>query len=231
MNYCLYCHSRFSNPVSWSNLIIPAQTFLCPPCTNSFSFIKEKGCTKCAKAYSKEYFVGSTCQDCIKWEEHLEWKGVFSKNCSVYQYNGFMKEVLTLFKFRGDYHLVNAFRKPLQKISNQMFHEHVIIPIPLSDERLYERGFNQAEALAELLDREVVDSLKRHHSEKQSKKSRQERLDSLNPFKVITPSKFHNKDVLLIDDIYTTGTTIRQAAKVLNMSGAKSVSSLTLARG
>ncbi|WP_318246450.1 ComF family protein [Rossellomorea aquimaris] len=106
----------------------------------------------------------------------------------------------------------------------------LIIPIPLSDERLYERGFNQSTVLLEEAEVRPSTILTRLHSEKQSKKTRSERLLQEQVFR-LAESDVRGKTILLFDDIYTTGTTLRQAAKLLREAGADAVSSLTLARG
>jgi competence protein ComFC len=175
---------------------------------------------------------GRLCTDCVRWQEDDEWKDVLMKNRSVYMYNEFMKEVVALWKFRGDYAIVEAFQKEFCREFYRHFdHTFLIVPIPLSAERLYERGFNQARALAELLNLLIHDILTRHHLEKQSKKSRRERLRTENVFRFSEKTSLQDKHIVLIDDIYTTGTTLRHAAKVLVKAGAASVSSFTLARG
>ncbi|UHA61565.1 ComF family protein [Metabacillus litoralis] len=144
-----------------------------------------------------------------------------------------MKELLATFKFRGDAALVEVFHNDfLACYKTNLVKEKIdfTIPIPLSPERLYERGFNQAKLLATFLPLAQIDILTRTHHEKQSKKSRQERLTASNMFSVEDSSKIMNKKILLIDDIYTTGSTLRHAAKVLKDNGAASVSSLTLIR-
>ena len=105
-----------------------------------------------------------------------------------------------------------------------------IVPIPLSPERLQERGFNQAEALIVEAGLQSANLLKRTHSEKQSKKSRSDRIHVPQVFS-LEPTTLEGKRILLVDDIYTTGSTLRHAAKILVENGAASVSSITIARG
>src|SRR5690606_40303855 len=108
----------------------------------------------------------------------------------------------------------SVFNTPLKKTFKTHFStSYFIVPIPLSDERLYERGFNQAVVLAGLLDMPVHEVLARTHLEKQSKKSRSERIAGENVFRVI--GEVQGRGVLLVDHIYTTGSTLRQAGKVL----------------
>ncbi|WP_346015005.1 ComF family protein [Metabacillus halosaccharovorans] len=155
------------------------------------------------------------------------------RNVSVYEYNDSMKDILSTFKFRGDAALAAVFLKDFKTSYKANFKTtkfDATIPIPLSPERLYERGFNQAKLLADFLPLPQLEVLERTHHEKQSKKSRQERLTSSNVFSITDRSIIEGKNILLIDDIYTTGTTLRHAAKRLKDFGAASISSLTLIR-
>lgn len=73
-------------------------------------------------------------------------------------------------------------------------------------------------------------SLRRRETEKQSKKSRKERLSGSNPFYFQREEMFHGQRILLVDDVYTTGITVRQIGSLLYDRGAREVSSLTLCR-
>ncbi|MCD7034453.1 ComF family protein [Metabacillus sp. GX 13764] len=172
------------------------------------------------------------CSDCFRWNKNREWAGVLTKNISIYQYNEEMKAVLARYKFRGDAELSKLFAGEMNKTYREHFREaEAAVPIPLSEERLYERGFNQAELLAKQIPIPMLHPLKRISTEKQSKKSRKERLQNLHLFQLSYADDIQNKHLLLIDDLYTTGFTVRQAAKILLENGASSVSSLTLIRG
>ncbi|MDR4890003.1 ComF family protein [Fredinandcohnia sp. QZ13] len=234
MSTCLLCHNYFEEVDSWSTLFsLTEPDPLCSTCSEKFEKVDGETCEICGRPFSElsdEYREGNLCYDCVRWEKEAEWQGVLTKNRSIYLYNDFAKEVISLYKFRGDYVISSIFKTPLKKAFKTHFNSsYLVVPIPLSDERLYERGFNQAKALAELLDVQVHEVLARTHLEKQSKKSRKERISRGNVFRVIDIVK--DKDILLVDDIYTTGSTLRHAATMLLEAGAKSVSSLTLIRG
>lgn len=106
----------------------------------------------------------------------------------------------------------------------------MLIPIPLSKERLKERGFNQSVILASLIGEPILQPLVKIHQTKQSKKKKNERLDQKGMFQIKQTDAIVQRDVILIDDIYTTGATIYDAARILKEAGAKSVSSFTLIR-
>ncbi len=234
MSTCMLCHTHFEEVDSWSTLFSLAEPDpLCSTCSDKFKKVDGELCETCGRPFlelSDEYREGNLCYDCVRWEKDARWQGVLTMNRSIYLYNNFAKDVISLYKFRGDYVISAIFKTPLKKAFKTHFNpSYLVVPIPLSDERLYERGFNQAKALAGLLDVPVHEVLARTHLEKQSKKSRDERISGGNVFRVIDVVK--DKDILLVDDIYTTGSTLRHAAAVLIEAGAKSVSSLTLMRG
>lgn len=114
----------------------------------------------------------------------------------------------------------------------------VIVPVPLSARRLRERGFNQAEVIASLLARRTGKILDAHslvrtrhtpmHRAAMDRKGRE--LSVRNAFKVVRPKLIAGKNILLVDDILTTGSTASFCAKALKKSGASRINVLTLAR-
>nr|WP_269390630.1 phosphoribosyltransferase family protein [Bacillus amyloliquefaciens] len=143
-----------------------------------------------------------------------------------------MKDSLARFKFRGDTKIIQTFERDFTAGFKAAYpaNTHILVPIPLSPERLAERGFNQSELLASLLGMPVISPLIRLNNEKQSKKSKTERLSAEKKFSAAENSA-EGMNVILIDDIYTTGATLHQAAEALLTAGkALSVSSFTLIR-
>jgi competence protein ComFC len=183
----------------------------------------------CSRELDREYMTSDLCLDCSRWERDGEWGGYLSKNISLFHYNEYLKDIIAKYKYRGDYALAEVFAPFLKERLKDMEFE-LVTAIPLSHERLKERGFNQGQALADLIGLHTVETLTRIHTEKQSKKSRQERISLPQVFQVMQSDLLEHKSILIIDDIYTTGTTLRHAAKALITAGAKEVSSITLAR-
>jgi competence protein ComFC len=232
---CLFCHNELASNITWRAIILGEKSKrICELCEQKLEKIEGELCTVCGrplKNLSSDYVKGDLCFDCVRWQQNERWKDTLTKNRSVYLYNDFMKDTLTLFKFRGDVAIAEAFRENFRKCFQQHYNKQfVIVPIPLSPERLYERGFNQAAVLAQFLDLPIYDLLSRTRHEKQSKKTRKERIQSEKVFFLKENTVVPRQSILLIDDIYTTGSTLRQAAKVLLQSGVPSVSSLTLIR-
>jgi competence protein ComFC len=233
MSHCLLCHEELEAVLSWQALFGKKESpNICEECKGSFAPITGEMCDICGRpfAFLEEGFrAGDMCLDCKRWEEEEYWSGSLDKNRSLYRYTDFTKEVVARFKFRGDYVLSKVFAVDL-RLALQDFKYDYIVPIPLSEERLYERGFNQAEAIIKAVELNPTHLLSRMHTEKQSKKSRTERIHIKQVFKLQTGIDINSKKILLIDDIYTTGSTLRQAAKILKEHGAARVYSFTLAR-
>jgi competence protein ComFC len=236
LSYCLFCHVSYTDTWSWASLFgLAAAPLLCQLCDSKLELIKGEICRICSRSFSlfpEQYRQGDCCYDCIRWEEDEEWKGILQRNRSLYVYNDFLKEVIARIKYRGDAELMKAFFPIARSSYRNIYRGSLLVPIPLSYERHYERGFNQAELFTRGISRNVVLLLNRRtHEDKQSKKNRKDRMKQKdNPFEVIDHEKVREKRITLVDDVYTTGSTLRYAAKVLLRAGAKSVSSITLGR-
>ncbi|COQ10931.1 competence protein ComFC [Streptococcus pneumoniae] len=127
---------------------------------------------------------------------------------------------------------MHIFYRPFRNLFQKHFaNVSTVIAVPLSKEREIERGFNQAELLATCLPVKIsYPSLRRRETEKQSKKTRKERVSGSNPFYFQGEEMFSGQHILLVDDVYTTGITVRQIGSLLYERGAREVSSLTLCR-
>jgi len=227
MNYCLLCDDEIVVETSWLNIFLPSKhKKICTECEEKLLFIPEERCGICSRAYNDR-----VCKDCQRWKKHFNNKDPLTYNVSLFQYNDFFQETIANWKYRGDYIIIEAFSelflKHFQKSFSNIDHP-LIVSIPLSEERAKERGFNQASQLASFLPGEKCNLFLRISSEKQAKKSRTERIYGENPFKLI---KKVNSPVILVDDIYTTGSTLRQAAALLKENNCPKVYSYTLIRG
>ena len=222
---CLYCHTPFEEQTGWSGLLFLTEVdLLCESCKVQLEPLKDPRCTVCSRPMAEK----GKCDDCIRWEAIPGIGVALEANVSLYQYNAFMKEYIARFKYRGDYELACLFARQLKRTIPKA---DLMIPVPLSTERLAERGFNQARALGECAGFMLVEGLVRLHSEKQAKKTRRERMERQQVFALHPDAPdYEGKTVLLVDDIYTTGTTVRQAALILKEAGAVNVKSITIAR-
>lgn len=224
---CLWCGNDTVLEIEWTTLfILPKPKLICSECEQELDLLDGSRCKMCSRRSLQDM-----CSDCIWWTEHAA-RNTIEYNYSVFAYNPFIQDVITKWKYRGDYRLGDMFKTYFKQVFQTKFgsmkKDIIIVPIPLSGERFDERGFNQAKYLADFLPIETREILTRVHGEKQSKKSRGERIFANNPFFL---KESLNKSAILVDDIYTTGTTLRHAAALLRENGCPKVYAFTLIRG
>lgn len=165
------------------------------------------------------------CEQCFQKVEQQREEDVVS----IYHYNEAMKDFLHRYKFLHDVVLAHVF--------NQTFHDQLksekrlIIPIPMHPENLKVRTFAQVDELLKAANIPFTHHLMKLSNEQQFSKTREQRLQTPQLFDVVAPEGIQGEDLLVIDDIYTTGTTLAHAKKALIQAGAKSVHGFTLIRG
>lgn len=158
-----------------------------------------------------------------------------SELISYGRYEGILKTLIHQFKYENKFGLA----KPLALLLSDMCPKKadIIIPIPLHLEKLRVRKYNQSQLLAKELSQVVhiptsptiLKKVKPTLS--QTDLSREERKRNVKGvFKVYNPHKVRDKHVILIDDVYTSGATIKEASHVLAEHGTGKISVLTLAR-
>lgn len=128
----------------------------------------------------------------------------------------------------GDYCLRKIFQQDIKNNLKPFLKKgYTIVSVPLSEERLAERGFNQVEGLIEGIP--YRDIFEKRDIEKQSSKTREERLSQDNAFYLKEGINLPDK-IIIVDDIYTTGSTLYQMVQLLEGIGIKEVLTFSLAR-
>lgn len=155
-------------------------------------------------------------------------KGYIPKHLAIYRYEENMKDYFSRYKFMGDYCLRKTFQKDIKNNLKPFFKKgYTIVPVPLSEERLVERGFNQVEGLIEGIP--YQDIFEKRDIKKQSSKTRKERLSQDNAFCLKKGIDVPDK-IIIVDDIYTTGSTLYHMVQLLEAIGIKEVLTFSLAR-
>lgn len=201
---------------------------LCQVCEDSIPWILRPRCLHCGR------HVG--CPDCHR-KGNPPTPLICSRSAVVY--NGEMRELLAQYKYRGNESLTRVLGTMLDSAYLRMVTEmramdpgwsaDLLVPVPVSGSRLSERGFNQAERMAAVMAKRrsipLVPLLVRtHHTAKQSFKSRAERLEDMK--RAFAPDERQclilkslasasPLRLLIVDDIYTTGSTLRACASTL----------------
>ena len=221
MTKCLLCQVEFDEGLAFYQLftLSSARSLICAPCQSSFDTIAESHCPTCCKSGSVEI-----CSDCVYWKN----RGKSVSHTALFRYNQAMKDYFSRYKFQGDYLLRKVFMIDIRK-ALKGFKGYTLVPIPLSQERERERGFNQVTGLLEVAGLPYQDLLGKKEGQKQSERNRLERLQAENPFYVLDSGSLPDK-ILLIDDVYTTGATLQLATQLFYEKGVKKIKTFSLAR-
>lgn len=175
----------------------------------------------------KKKTLCDTCSNRFKRADIKEEDAVLYAVHSLYAYDDAMRDWLHQYKFLQDIALADVVAHELRSAFSR---EDVIVPIPMHPERAKIRTFSHVEALLDAANRPYVQLLTKTNPGVMGEKSRQERLEMENLFELIPGTKIEPITYRLVDDIYTTGTTLRQAAAVLKQAGAVRVEAVTLIR-
>ena len=190
---------------------------LCPDCFNEITFIAKPYCSRCL----------------------ADSRSPFRLSRSAVYYDEYSKPLILNFKFRDHTENASLLARWMWLGGKDIFAAgvDVIVPIPLHYTRLIKRRYNQSALLAGELGRLCgvpvdVRAVVRHRKTKpQVEFSGHERVKNVkNAFSVKYPAVLKGRRVLLLDDVMTTGSTLRECAKAILKAGAVSVDALTVAR-
>lgn len=214
----------------------------CPGCTGELKPVKAPFCSLCCEPFPGDLDPGFTCPNCFNNPF------AFDFAVSAWQSEGSLREAIHRFKYQKRIHL----RQPLaHKLHDALADPRlagtlapgaaeswVIVPVPLHARRQRERGFNQSAELSRQLARlsrlPCLEALRRtRYTTAQAALNRKQRLANLAGAFAISPkisATIRGKNVLLVDDVFTTGSTAHECSKVLKAAQAGLVIVLTVAR-
>lgn len=216
-------------------IVIPKDKKACFSCIKTLPLIQEPRCKRCSKpvvVQEQEY-----CFDCQKSVQHYE------KGYSVFLYEGTIKKSLMDYKFRGMKQYASFFTEQIITHIGEELRKlgcDLLIPVPLHKRKKRIRGFNQAQLLAKGLDQylniPVVENVlyRTKYTTPQKKLNDKERLHNLTKAFAISKENVHqiiDKKILIVDDIYTTGSTIEACSNALLKAGARSIYFVTVCIG
>jgi len=222
-NFCLLCEET----LDYSN-----DKALCPHCEGNHPHLKEDLCDLCGKPLADP--CDFICYDCTKRAHYFE------EGRSLWVYEGLVKQSIYDYKYkkRKEYGLL--FAKELIRYYNETIRWKVdmVVPIPLHKHRLRERGFNQTELMVKHFAKSFDLQVGGHKvlwrdkpTDPQKALSDKGRWDNMQDAFFASKTHVEGKIILLIDDIYTTGSTMDACAKALKVQGAKEVYCLSIAIG
>lgn len=165
----------------------------------------------------------------------------FSKHLYIFKYEDIIREKIINYKFENKVYLYRTFSEAIirNKQNRDFIKQYdILIPVPIHKERKKQRGYNQSELITRIIADEVgsiklqVNVLKKDKNivaqSTLNKVKREENIKEV--YKIVNSEKIKNKKVLILDDIYTTGSTVNECSKVLKEEGCKDVGVITIAK-
>ncbi len=205
----------------------------CPECLSTIHYIRSPLCTCCGLPFT-ETGENHLCEECVLSSPP------FSIARALGKYEKTLLDVIHRFKYRGGVSAGEALGKMMATVrydSLEPSDYSTIIPVPLHPKKLREREFNQSLILAKEISKRFsvpleFMALKRTiPTEAQVTLSQRKRAANVKgAFEVTDRTKVEGRKILLVDDVYTTGSTVRECAAILMKNGAHKVAVLTLAR-
>jgi len=212
-------------------------SYLCENCFIYLSFDTEGVCAVCNRP-TIDNLTHPRCSTRYTIDgifSSISYKGIAKKLVYNFKYKPFISDLSTLLTDLFYEGLIQ--KEEFYNIQKKLRDKPVLVPVPLHPSRLRERGYNQSEilakGLAERMNLKVLNCLRRTKLTKpQANLSKKERKKNImGAFEVfMEKEKLKNLNVFLIDDIFTTGLTLNEAAKTLKKAGVRKVWGLTLAR-
>lgn len=203
--------------------------WICAECELDFPRVRHGHCSICGVPFANSK-MSHPCFNCASKAP------AYTKHRAPFYYAGPIEMLIKNFKYKADFWVRQFYKTSIEKIKNEFRDVDVIVPIPLHIDKLRDRGYNQSQMLAEVwqnvLDKPVdlhgLVRVENNHSQVDLNKI--QRLKSLKTaFQVKKPENFSGRNVLLVDDVHTTGSTLHTAATILLEASAKSVQATTFA--
>jgi ComF family protein len=212
------------------SIVTPYGNKICTECVGKLKLLTPPWCLQCGK---KLTHAGEYCEDCRR-KKHK-----YIRGRALYEYGSVKMSVYRL-KYGGRAEYADFFGYEISRHLGDFIREvnpDALVPVPLHKKRMRKRGYNQAQLIAEAVGR---------YTDIPVRNKLLVRVKNTRPLKTLNPSERQNnlkkafnisendvklKTIIIIDDIYTTGSTIDEAAEALKESGVKDIYFITLACG
>jgi ComF family protein len=212
--------------------VVAENGVLCAPCWRNISFLGPPQCAACGLPFDYENGPGTLCGACAA--EHPP----FDRARSVMRYDEASRGFVIAFKHADRTHAAPAFGRWMVRVGGELLADaDVLVPVPLHWTRLFHRRYNQAVLLAKAIRSAGgppvgVDWLvRRRRTPSQGRLGRLARARNIRGAYVLRPGRnVSGLRIVLVDDVFTTGATVAECARVLRRGGAARVDVLTLAR-
>ena len=211
--------------------IVDGDDRFCAACFNQLQALGPPQCACCGVPLPHEGDAAARCGACLAEPP------AFVRARSPFAYGGPSRTLVLALKHGRRLHLARMMARAMLRVAGDLPADAVIVPVPSHPLRLWQRGFNQAAAIARQVARQssrplAVDVLTRVRATPSTKgltrRARQKNVEGA--FRVAHPDQVAGRTVILVDDVMTTGATVQACATRLLRAGARHVEVLTYAR-
>ncbi len=210
--------------------LVVSSEFLCVSCTENIPWIGHSFCSVCGKPFEEAVNHNHPCGDCLKHPPE------FSSHYSAVFYDDVVRNVIHQLKYGAAQHMLPLLAQwVLKKYISSLVLADYLVPVPLSSKRLSRRTFNQSLELSRLISKKTGIPLIVHGLQKiketpaQTQLNRKKREENLEGAFIWKGRSLRDKTVLLIDDVYSTGSTLNACARALKSSQPDQIMALTVA--
>ena len=164
----------------------------------------------------------------------------YNELISIFKYEGIIRYLLLNYKFKEKPYISKTFIQFIlkdKKIIDKIKMYDKIIPVPVSKNRYNQRGYNQSALLSKEISKKTgiayVDDVLQKDKDiiEQSKLNKEQRSKNIkNVYSIKNIKKVENKKILLIDDIYTTGSTVEECCKTLRQGNVQNIGVMVIAK-
>lgn len=212
-----------------AGIVMPKGALICADCIKKLSWVRRPTCKKCGKEV-----ISSTIEYCYDCAKH---KRSFDYGLSLINYDGTAGRSMARIKYGNkreylDFYAEAMFRKLGPRILSMK--ADVLVPVPVHPSRMKTRGFNQAEELSLRLSGKLMLPVNTSVLKRSKKTAPQKSLDPSGRLKNLEQAFLaarlprNIRSVILVDDIYTTGSTVEACARALKKAGADHIYFLTV---
>ncbi len=223
---CVHC----TGPVEQGNY-----QYLCPSCARELQFCQPPACKTCGYPYFGTVIAARECPHCTELEP------VFEKGKTLFLAKGPGRSLLHALKYHQGFYSLKDLARILKETPHftDFLSDAILVPVPLHPAKLRERGFNQSEHIARTLfensNARAVEALleRREFTDSQTQLDRKDRLQNVkNAFALsATANLIKNTYYILVDDVFTTGSTLIACARTLRAAGVTQLRAVAIGHG
>lgn len=172
------------------------------------------------------------CRKCLESldAKFIDFKIGSTSATAIYNYDDSIRKLIYQYKGCYDYELKDVFLYRYVHYLRLKYHDYVLVPAPSSEIDDLKRGFNHVVSIYENLSLPILTVLKKKNREKQSDKTHKDRLNINKNIYAEKIEQLRNKKVLIVDDIYTTGSTILRCIELVKRAKPKQIKVLVIAK-